>query len=238
MTQQPVPRPHVLPDGFVYLQDIDSTILQEVKYAGSHNFVGRPIPSYNASVIILTTEAAFALKAVQEELNPFHLTLKIYDAYRPQSAVDSFVTWAEDPADQLMKAEFYPAIDKKDVFKKGYIAKRSSHSRGSAVDLTLVPLPVPPQLTWKPGDPILDGRLPRDQRFADNSLDMGTGFDCLDELAHTQNPAHPPEVRANRLLLRSLMEKHGFQNYWREWWHFTLENEPYPETYFDFPIEG
>src|SRR5438093_7291811 len=152
--------PCELPEKFVYLQDIDPTILQEVRYAGFHNFVGRPIPSYHSPTIIMTETTARALKDVQAELKPFNLTLKIYDAYRPQDAVDFFASWAKDPNDQLTKTEFYPMINKKDVFEAGYIAKRSSHTRGSAVDLTIVPLPVPPQPTWKPDDPVLDGRLP------------------------------------------------------------------------------
>ena len=236
MTTQTALRPQTLPEGFVYLRDIDPTIIQEARYALSHNFVGRPIPGYDAPVIIVTDAVALALKAVQEELTLFHLTLKVYDGYRPQDAVDAFAEWAADPTDQLMKAEFYPGIDKKNLFEAGYIAKRSSHTRGSAVDLTIVSLPVPSQPTWNPGDPVLDGRLPKDKRFPDNSIDMGTGFDCLDEMSHTMNPALPPEVRANRLLLKTLMEKHGFANYWREWWHFGLVNEPYPETYFNFPV--
>jgi len=237
MTLQQTISAQSLPDGFVYLHDIDPTIIQEVRYAGFHNFVGRPIPGYNANVIILTEAAALALKAVQDELKPFQFTLKVYDAYRPQMAVDSWVEWAQDPSDQLMKAEFYPEVDKKNVFELGYVAKKSGHSRGSTVDLTIVPLPVPHQPTWKPGDPIVDGSLPHGQRFADNSIDMGTGFDYFGEPSHTQNPAFPVHVRANRLLLVTLMEKHGFKNYHREWWHFTLVNEPFPDTYFDFPIE-
>ena len=225
-----------LPEGFVYLKDIDPTLLEEVRYAGCHNFTGRPVPGYLAPIIILTEPVVLALKAVQSELNTFQLTLKIYDGYRPQDAVDSWTKWVDDPADQLTKNEFYPGLDKKDVFAAGYIAKRSSHSRGSAVDLTIVPLPVPDQPIWKPGDPVLDGRLSKGQRFADNSLDMGTSFDCLDELSHTLNPLLPAQVRANRLLLKSLMEKHGFENYRREWWHFGFVDELYPDTYFNFPV--
>lgn len=228
-------QPQVLPEKFVYLEHIDPSILQEVRYAMHHNFVGRPIPSYEAPCIIVTEPVALGLKAVQEELKAFNMTLKVYDGYRPQDAVDAFVKWGDDPHDQAMKAEFYPALDKKEVFN-GYIAKKSSHTRGGAVDLTIVPLPVPDQPTWKPGDPVLDGRLPKGQRFPDNSLDMGTSFDCLDELSHTANPNLPPEVKRNRLMLKSLMEKHGFENYWREWWHFGLVNEPYQDTYFNFPI--
>lgn len=237
MSTQASIRPQALPEEFVYLQHIDPTILQEVRYAGYHNFVGRPVPGYNTPVIIITEAAALALKAVQAELKPFHLTLKVYDAYRPQEAVDSWVKWAADPSDQLMKAEFYPRVNKKDVFELGYISPRSSHTRGSTVDLTIVPLPAPAQPTWKPGDPLLDGSLPQGQRFADNSIDMGTGFDYFGEPSHTHNPVFSPDVRANRLLLLSLMEKNGFKYYSKEWWHFTLVNEPYPDTYFNFPVE-
>jgi len=236
MQNQSINRAQILPEGFVYLKDIDSTLLEEVRYAGWHNFTGRPVPGYVAPLVILTKAAAMALKAVQSELKAFQLTLKIYDGYRPQDASDFFAKWVQDSTDQLTKDEFYPAVDKKDIFAAGYLAKRSSHSRGSAVDLTIVPLPVPHQPTWKPGDPILDGRLPKGQRFADNSLDMGTSFDCLDELSHTSNPSLPACVRANRLLLKSLMEKHGFANYSKEWWHFGLVAEPYPDTFFNFPV--
>jgi len=225
-----------LPDGFVYLKDIDPTILEEVRYAGNHNFIGRPVPGYLAPVIIVTEPVALALKAVQSELKPFQMTLKVYDGYRPQQAVDSFIPWAEDLNDQLTKTEFYPNLDKRDVFSAGYISKRSSHTRGSAVDLTLVPLPAASQPRWMPGDPVLDGRLPYGKRFPDNSLDMGTAFDCLDELSHTLNSSLPHHVRANRLLLKSLMEKHGFENYRKEWWHFGFINELFPDTYFNFPV--
>ena len=225
-----------LPEGFVYLQDIDSSILQDVRYAGHHNFMGRPVPGYLAPVIIMTRAVATALKALQEEVVSFGLTLKVYDAYRPQDAVDSFIVWAGDPKDEIMKLEFYPRVNKPDLFEKGYVSKKSGHSRGSTVDLTLVPLPVPPQPTWKPGEPVLDGRLPVGERFPDNSIDMGTGFDCLDELAHPHNLTLSPEVRANRRLLASLMDKYGFKGVSTEWWHFTLRNEPFPDTYFNFPV--
>lgn len=237
MISQTTPQPSSLPQGFAYLAHIEPTILQDVKYAQYHNFVGRPIPGYTTPLIILSEPAAKALKAVQAELSPFNLTLKAYDGYRPQTAVDFFAQWAEDPEDQVMKAEFYPTLDKKDLFSRGYLAKRSGHSRGSTVDLTIVPLPVPFQPTWKPGDPLVDGSLPYDKRFPDNSIDMGTGFDYLGELSHTAHPALSDSARANRLLLKTLMEKHGFENYHQEWWHFGLRDEPFPETYFDFPVE-
>lgn len=225
-----------LPEGFIYLKDVDPTILQDVRYATSHNFIGRPIPGYHASTIIMTTHAALALKALQDEVSHFGLTVKVYDAYRPQQAVDSFIAWSEDPNDQVMKGEFYPRANKKDLFDLGYLGKKSGHTRGSTVDLTLVPMPAPPQPIWKPGDPIMDGGLPEGQRFPDNSLDMGTGFDYLDELSHGHNLTLAPQIRANRALLASLMDKHGFKGVTTEWWHFTLKNEPFPETYFNFPI--
>jgi D-alanyl-D-alanine dipeptidase len=237
MPLQTAPCSQNLPEGFVYLHDIDATIGQDIKYAQHHNFVGCPLPGYNTPIAIICEPAAYALKAVQTELRALNLSLKVYDAYRPQDAVDFFSIWAADPRDQTMKAEFYPSIDKANIFEAGYIAKKSSHTRGGAVDLTIVPLPIPPQATWKLGDPVLDGRLPKGQRFDDNSLDMGTGFDCLDELSHTANPNIPAQARANRLLLKTVMEKHGFENYRKEWWHFGFINEPFPDTYFNFPVE-
>ena len=232
----PHPENKNLPANFVYLHQVDPTIVTDLKYFTHHNFVGRPLPGYEANVVILTEPAAMALKAAQKDANAFGLTLKVYDAYRSQETVDEFIRWAEDIDDQVMKAEFYPDINKADVFDLGYVAKRSTHSRGSTVDLTLVPLPVPDQPQWQPGDPILDARLPEGQRQPDNSIDMGTGFDCFDDLSHPFNPNLPVHVRANRLLLRTLMEKHGFRGITTEWWHFTLKDEPYPDTYFDFPV--
>jgi zinc D-Ala-D-Ala dipeptidase len=150
--------------------------------------------------------------------------------------VDDFVAWAADAADTLMKAEFYPFVRKADLFSEGYIAARSGHSRGSTVDLTLVPLPPPPQPDHDGGRPFASCLLPAGERFPDNSLDMATGFDCFDPLSHTANPAVPPEAARNRLLLRTVMKKHGFASYSREWWHFTLRDEPFPDTYFRPPV--
>ncbi|MEB3703027.1 M15 family metallopeptidase [Candidatus Bealeia paramacronuclearis] len=232
----PQPENKNLPDQFVYLHHIDPTILSDLKYLTHHNFLGRPLPGYYMPCVILTEPAARALTRAQKDANAFGFTLKVYDAYRPQDAVDEFIRWAEDVEDQVMKAEFYPDINKADVFDLGYIAKRSTHSRGSTVDLTLVPLPSPHQRQWRPGDPTLDSRLPYDQRFPDNGIDLGTGFDCFDELSHPMNPNLPVHVRANRLLLRALMEKHGFRGITTEWWHFTLKDEPYPDTYFNFSL--
>jgi zinc D-Ala-D-Ala dipeptidase len=223
-------------DPLVSISDVDSTILVEARYFGSHNFLGRPVAGYEAPLCLLTPEAARALAAVQAELKPFGMGLKTYDCYRPQQAVNHFVAWARDTTDTVMRAEFYPRVHKRDLFSDGYIAERSGHSRGSTVDLTIVVLPPLPQPVFVPGQPLTDCAEPVGRRFADNSIDMGTGFDCFDPLSHTANTAVGPVAARNRLLLRSLMEKHGFRNYTKEWWHFTLRDEPFPDTYFDLPV--
>lgn len=218
------------------MQSVIPGILLDLRYATAHNFIGRPIHGYAAARCLLTRPAAEALKSVEEELRKRNLALKIYDCYRPQRAVDDFVAWSRNLADQKMKAEFYPHVDKRDLFREGYIAAKSGHSRGSTVDLTIVPLPPPPQPVFDPAQPLRSCENPKDARFADNSIDMGTGFDCFSVLAHTDNPAVSAAAQANRRLLKSVMERHGFVNLAEEWWHYTLREEPYPDTYFDFPI--
>ncbi len=204
-----------LPGGFVYLDRVIPEIVIDLKYYGTHNFVGERIDGYLQPRCILTKEAAAALKKVQEELKPFGLGLKVFDAYRPQRAVDHFVRWAENKADVRMKDEFYPRVPKDKLFTEGYIAARSSHSRGSTVDLTILPLP------------------PEEGK----ELDMGKGFDFFGPESWPQHRALPPSQRALRMLLHVLMKKHGFASYEQEWWHFTLKNEPFPDTYFNFPVQ-
>jgi D-alanyl-D-alanine dipeptidase len=233
---QGAPAPAV-PDGFVDLAQVAPSILVEARYAGSHNFVGRPIQGYRTARCYLTRQAASQLATIQDELRRFALTLKVYDCYRPQRAVADFADWTQRTGDVKMKAEFYPRADKRDLFKDGYIAHRSGHSRGSTVDLTLVPLPAPAQAAYRGGQPLLDCVGPRARRFDDNSLDMGTGYDCLDPAASTVHPAVGPDALRNRLLLKSIMEKYGFKNYDKEWWHYTLEHEPFSDTYFDFEVQ-
>jgi D-alanyl-D-alanine dipeptidase len=225
-----------LKDGFVYMSDINSSIIFDMRYYSSHNFIGGTIDGYECAECILTTEAAMAVDAIQKELLPFGLTLKIYDCYRPQRAVDHFVRWAKDLNDDKMKKEFYPDVDKSNLFKDGYIAAKSSHSRGSTVDLTIVPIPVPEQEEYIDGMELVECYKPYDIRFGDNTIDMGTGFDCFGDYSHPVNAEQDLQVRINRLLLRTLMLKHGFVPYEFEWWHFTYKNEPYPDTYFDFPV--
>jgi zinc D-Ala-D-Ala dipeptidase len=226
-----------IPAGFVDVQKVIPSIILDIRYFDSHNFVGNKIEGYNAPKCFLTEKAAVALSKIQEELKGFSLSLKVYDCYRPQRAVNHFVRWAKDINDTKTKEEFYPTIDKKNLFKDGYIAAKSSHSRGSTVDLTIVPLPVPEEEVYIPGQKLKSCFVSVDKRFKDNSIDMGTGFDCFHELSHPENINIGLQQRINRLLLKTIMEKQGFKNYDKEWWHFTLKDEPVPNTYFDFIID-
>jgi zinc D-Ala-D-Ala dipeptidase len=226
-----------IPDSFIDIQTIIPDVVLDIRYYSPHNFVAERVDGYLAPKCYLTKEAAHVLAEVQKDLAPYSLSLKIYDCYRPQRAVNHFVRWATEIANTKTMKEFYPTIDKRNLFKDGYIADKSGHSRGSTVDLTIVPFPVPGQAHYTPGQKLYECYLPAAKRFADNSIDMGTGFDCFHELSHTANSNISRQQKINRLLLKSLMEKHGFKNYDMEWWHYTLKNEPYPDTYFDFVIE-
>jgi D-alanyl-D-alanine dipeptidase len=224
------------PAGFVALRTVDPTILQEMRYTTPHNFVGTRVDGYREPLCILTRPAAEALHRAQTRLLKQGYTLKVYDCYRPQRAVDHFVRWAKDLADEKMKAEFYPNVAKDRLFEDGYIAEKSGHSRGSTMDLTIVKLPPRFQRPYFPGEPLVPCFAPRNQRFPDNMVDMGTGYDCFDPLAHTDNPAITGVARQNRDLLRDTMIAAGFHNLPEEWWHYTLDGEPFPDTYFDFPV--
>ena len=225
------------PDNFIDIQKVIPEIVLDIRYYSLHNFIGERIDGYLAPKCYLSKEAAEALAEVQKELAPYSLSLKIYDCYRPQRAVNHFVRWATEIENTKTKKEFYPTVDKRNLFKDGYIDSKSGHSRGSTVDLTIVPLPAPGQADYIPGQQLSECYLPTAKRFGDNSIDMGTGFDCFHELSHTANTNIGRQQKFNRLLLKSLMEKHGFRNYDMEWWHYTLKNEPYPDTYFNFVIE-
>ncbi len=178
----------------------------DMRYAGADNFVGVRIDGYKRAKCLLSTPAAAALKAAADDLAGMGLTLRVYDCYRPQRAVDHFVRWSKS-ADQKMKAAYYPNTEKPALFAKGYIAEKSGHSRASTIDLTI------------------DG------------LDMGSPYDFFDPLSHTASGTASDAARANRMLLKLVMEKHGFAPYPLEWWHFTLENEPYPDRYFNTPVK-
>ncbi|OEJ22333.1 M15 family metallopeptidase [Streptomyces subrutilus] len=235
-TPATAPHPPTRPREFVALSDVDPTIRQEIRYHTPNNFVGEPINGYLQPTCVLTRPAARALHRAQRTLLRQGYSLKVYDCYRPQRAVDHFVSWAEDLDDQAMKDEFYPRVDKTRLFEDGYIAERSGHSRGSTVDLTLVKLPARPTPPHDPDRPLTPCYAPQEHRAPDNSVDMGTGYDCFDTLSHTLDPRIRGDQRANRLLLKSTLESAGFKNLPEEWWHYTLRDEPFPATYFDFPV--
>lgn len=199
--------------GFVYLSDVDETIQSEMRYISQNNFIGKPIDGYKKAKIIVSKPTAIALKRVQQELLKFNLSLKIFDAYRPQQAVNHFVRWAKVLNDTLMKSQYYPKVPKNQLFKLGYIASKSGHTRGSTVDLTIVD--------------ITSGK----------ELDMGSPYDFFGNKSHVLYKNITTKQKANRLLLRNLMLTNGFNPYQYEWWHFTLRNEPFPKKYFNFPIE-
>ncbi len=202
-----------LPEGFCYLEEVVDGAVFDVRYYGVNNFVGERIDGYLAPKIILTTEAAGRLADAQRELSAFGLGLKFFDGYRPQRAVFHFVRWAENLPDTRMKNKFYPDVKKKNLFRDGYIAAKSGHSRGSTIDLTIVDM--------KTG----------------KELDMGTPFDFFGPKSWPENNEMSLQIRSNRALLRQVMIRNGFKPLKEEWWHFTLMNEPYSETYFDFPVQ-
>nr|WP_245713030.1 M15 family metallopeptidase [Micromonospora nigra] len=232
----PPPSGATVRPGLVDLADVDPRILTDFRYATAHNFVGRPIAGYEEPLCLLTRPAAEALRRVQDVALEQGRSLKVYDCYRPQRAVDEFVAWGAQPGAQEMKAEFYPRVAKSDLFAEGYLGAPSAHSRGSTVDLTLVDVPAAPQPTYSPGQSLRPCTAPAQQRFPDNSVDMGTGFDCFDPLSATDNPRVDATARANRRLLEGLMTDAGFVNYDREWWHYRYRDEPWPDTYFDLPV--
>ena len=233
------PAPAERPKGFVELAAVDPTILQDMRYATRYNFVGRRIDGYRDPVCILHRRAAQALMRAQAELRPKGYGLKVYDCYRPQRAVDRFARWASNPADDKMKREFYPHVAKSRLFSSGYIARRSGHSRGSTVDLTLVRLPPKDQPRWtRARFGLVRCYAPRAERYPDNSVNMGTAYDCFDPRANTLDPRITGRARTNRLRLKRTLERAGFEDYANEWWHFTLADERHPSTYFDFPVAG
>ena len=202
------------PAGFVLLADFVPQIIQEIRYYSTYNFIGERIDGYEEPCALLTKEAARALKSVSNEMIVQGYRLKVFDAYRPACAVKHFVLWGIEDTDIRMKPYFYPDLEKQDLFVKGYIAKQSSHSRGSTVDLTLFDMST--------------GR----------EVDMGSPFDFFGEASHPSYRGITEEQFANRMILQKAMERGGFKPIDCEWWHFTLEDEPYPETYFEFPVSA
>jgi zinc D-Ala-D-Ala dipeptidase len=224
-----------LPEGFVYLREVDPTIIQDIRYASVHNFVGRPINGYLAAECILSEPAAKALKAVQRNLTEQKLSLIVWDCYRPQRAVADFLQWSKDPARSEMKSEFYPNADKAELFALGYLATRSAHSRGSTVDLGVVPVTLSSAPKPDRAEPLKACTSPKGERFEDGTIDFGTGYDCLDVLASTSNARAGDAALRNRQMLKSAMQAAGFRPYAKEWWHFELIDEPFHDG-FDFEI--
>lgn len=202
-----------MPANFVYVRDIIPKISLDLRYCGTHNFTGNRIRGYEKPVAILTRRAAQALQLVEKHLNSKGMGLKIFDAYRPQRAVDHFKAWSLVPGDTIAKKEFYPSLDKRNLFRLGYIANKSGHSRGSTVDLTVIDL--------KDGE----------------EIDMGGPFDYFGALSHHNFPNLTAKQKENRKMLREIMAKYGFKAYDKEWWHYTLIDEPYRKTYFDFIVK-
>jgi D-alanyl-D-alanine dipeptidase len=227
-----------LPKGFVYLRDIDPTILQDIRYAGSHNFVGRPIRGYLADECILSASAANALETVQKMLAEKKLALIVWDCYRPKRAVADFLQWSRDPADAEMKAEFYPRTDKEKLFALGYLARRSAHSRGSTVDLGIVPMAFSSAAPPNPSQSLKACTAPKGERFEDGTIDFGTGYDCLDVRGNTSSALVGGTALRNRQTLKSYMREAGFRAYSKEWWHFELINEPFNRDGFDFEVSA
>ena len=200
------------PTGFVDAAGVVPGLVVEMRYHGSHNFVGKPIDGYDKPICYLTREAAAALAEVARDIEPRGLVLKVFDCYRPARAVAHFVRWARNVADVARKAEFYPGVEKRNLFRDGYIAARSGHSRGSTVDITLA------------------------RRDGGKELDMGTPFDFFSPRASPSDRSVSEEAQANRGLLAQAMRRRGFIPYSKEWWHFTLRAEPFRDRTFDFPV--
>lgn len=208
-------------NGLVAVRSIDPTIRQDMRYAGPDNFTGHPLPGYRKPECYLQRAAALALKRVQADLAARGLSLKVYDCYRPTRAVAGMARWAANPRATPDTRRFYPALDKAHLFALGYIASHSAHSRGIAVDLTIVPRDGKPAAAFDVNARYGSCAGPASAREPDDSLDMGTSFDCFDSKSRTHASGLTPEQRANRDVLLQAMARHGFHNYFREWWHFS-----------------
>lgn len=222
-----------LPPGFVYLRDIDPSIAQDMRYATRDNFTGQPLPGYDAAECVLRRDVALALQKVQADLARNNLSLKTYDCYRPARAVAAMARWSQS-ADNGATKRFYPALEKRTLFAKGYIAARSAHSTGTAVDLTLIKLPAASPAPYDPAARYGLCTGPAAARAPDNSLDMGTSFDCLDPKSSAFASNISSEANHARVMLLEAMRRHGFKNYFREWWHFSFG--PQPRQGYDVPI--
>lgn len=221
--------------GFVYLRDIDPTIIQDIRYAGVNNFMGRPLTGYGASECVVKREVGLALKNIQQDLARQKLSLKMFDCYRPQRAVADMVAWAGDGRETAAGRRYNPAFRKADLFRLGYISSHSQHSTGAALDLTLVDLTVDNAAAFDPTRAYADCTAPVDRRAPEGSVDMGTGYDCSDVKGHTADSSITPAQRRWRQALVAAMAKQGFVNYSKEWWHFSLPGAGGPA--YDFSIQ-
>lgn len=202
-----------IPEGFMEVQAAIPDLVVDLRYAKTNNFVGQKVPGYHSEKAILSVAATTALAKVQNELKIYGLGIKFFDGYRPQQAVNHFVQWAKMPNDTLMKAQYYPNLSKSMLFEQQYIASRSGHSRGSSIDLTLIHF------------------------NTCQELDMGSSYDFFGEISNLDYWDLTQKQIWNRQLLQKVMKRHGFRSYAQEWWHFTLHDEPFPNTYFNFPIK-
>jgi zinc D-Ala-D-Ala dipeptidase len=233
LSQNYLPQNH-MPDAFIYLRDVAPGIEQDMRYASTDNFTGHPLPGYSAPECVLRREVAEALKAAEADLANSGLALKVYDCYRPTRAVRAMMRWAADGNEGRATKRFFPTLDKRTLFASGYIATRSAHSTGTAVDLTLVKRPAKSAAPFDPATAYGSCIGPATERAPDNSIDMGTGFDCFDVKSHTTNASISPNARHWRGVFVATMRQHGFKNYFREWWHFSYG--PPPSQVYDFPI--
>jgi zinc D-Ala-D-Ala dipeptidase len=224
-----------LPGGFAYLRDIDPTIIQDIRYASSNNFVGRPLKGYGAAECVVKREVGLRLKAIQQELSKQNLSLKMFDCYRPARAVADMWAWAQNGKETPAQRRFNPAFAKADLFRLGYIATHSLHSTGGALDLTLVDLKADNSATFDPNKAYADCTAPAEARAPEASVDMGTGYDCSDRKANTAAGSITPAQRRARNLLVAAMARQGFVNYSKEWWHFSLPGMG--GAAYDFPIQ-
>lgn len=232
---------NTLPDGFVYLSEINDNIIVDLRYFTDTNFIGSRIDGYKANRCIMTRDAANALNDAWKQFDNDGYTIVVYDSYRPQKAVDHFIRWSAESNDDSnkMKRLYYPHTEYSKCFELGYVAKRSGHTRGSTIDMTIIS---------KEGKykglsssfELIDRKLNDDRLITfidDNTVDMGSSFDLFDPASWTQTDLVDATAQANRLYFVNTMKNAGFRNYEREWWHFTLINEPFPDTYFNFDVQ-
>lgn len=224
-----------LEKGFVYLKDIEPSIHVEMRYFSTNNFTNKKVPGYLESKLIMTKESAEALKCAQKKFNKDNYSIVVYDAYRPQTAVNFFMTWSKDIKDQAKKTWFYPRVDKSKVFELGYVAEKSGHSRGSTVDISLIKLDKKVTEIKAEERTLTDGF--KIMYLNDGTEDFGSSFDLFDLASHYENSLISKEQQEKRTYLKNIMDSCGFNNYKEEWWHFTLRNEPFPNKYFDFPVK-